>query len=85
MNVGVDFSDALLPQAVGCCSLITGSASALKAIGVLAWFCLRIRPSVLNKFPIYLKALYESDGEVVDEATIKAWHANVEGKKTVFS
>ena len=46
----------------------------LKTIGVLAWFCLRVRPSVCNKFPLYLKALYESDNEVVDEVAIKLWH-----------
>ena len=34
----------------------------------------RIRPTVMNKFPLYLKALYESDAEIVDEAAIKAWH-----------
>ena len=48
----------------------------LKTIGVLAWFCLRVRPSVCNKFPLYLKALYESDNEVVDEVAIKLWHTS---------
>ena len=52
---------------------------AFQAIGVLAWFCVKIRPSVLNKFPLYLKALYESDLELVDESAIKAWHTSAAG------
>ena len=34
----------------------------------------------MNKFPLYLKALYESDAEVVDEAAIKAWHTAASGE-----
>jgi hypothetical protein len=40
----------------------------------------RIRPTVMNKFPLYLKALYESDAEVVDEAAIKSWHTGAAGE-----
>ena len=84
VKVGVDFTDALLPLAVEQCSVVndpthTSAGKALAAIGVLAWFCTKIRPSVSNKFPLYLKALYESDNEVVDEVAIKAWHAATKG------
>jgi hypothetical protein len=34
----------------------------------------------MNKFPLYLKALYESDAEVVDEAAIKSWHTGAAGE-----
>jgi hypothetical protein len=40
----------------------------------------RIRPTVMNKFPLYLKALYESDAEMVDEAAIKSWHTGAAGE-----
>ena len=98
IKVGVDFTDALLPTAIEICSAVTdtdtntahthkqgSNSKALAAIGVLAWFCVKIRPSVLNKFPLYLKALYESDNEVVDEVVIKAWHAAVEGNIIILN
>ena len=98
IKVGVDFTDALLPTAIEICSAVTdtdtntahthkqgSNSKALAAIGVLAWFCVKIRPSVLNKFPLYLKALYESDNEIVDEVVIKAWHAAVEGNIIILN
>lgn len=73
LRLAAEFTDAALPSAVIECSASRGSP--MKIIGTLCWVCLRLRPAVANRFPLYLKAIYETDGEPVDEATIKAWHA----------
>eukprot|EP00596_Hydrurales_sp_CCMP1899_P009618 CAMPEP_0119034286 /NCGR_PEP_ID=MMETSP1177-20130426/1284_1 /TAXON_ID=2985 /ORGANISM="Ochromonas sp, Strain CCMP1899" /LENGTH=1580 /DNA_ID=CAMNT_0006991613 /DNA_START=41 /DNA_END=4783 /DNA_ORIENTATION=- len=77
IRISVDYSDAGLPAIIETCSYVgAGEGASLRIIGALAWFCLRLRPSVVNKFPMFLKGLYESDLEALDEATIKAWYTN---------
>jgi len=73
VRLAVEFTDAAVPAAVADCSAAAGKP--LKVIGVLAWVVLRLRPAAEKRMPLYLKALYESDSEPVDEATIKAWYA----------
>jgi eIF4-gamma/eIF5/eIF2-epsilon len=81
IRLGSEFKDDLVAPAVADSSAARGSP--LKVIGALAWVCLRMKPDISKKFPIYMKALYEMDNEPVDEATIKAWHACAAGSPEV--
>eukprot|EP01034_Spumella_vulgaris_P027120 gene27121-33797_t len=49
------------------------AGSPQRVIGVLMWFVLKIQPTVANRFPVFLKVLY--DENALSEEVIREWHA----------
>ena len=64
IRLGVDWSDAGVPMAVadsGPAQVQEPGSAKLRALGVLCWLCLRLRPTAASRFPLYLKGKWGYD------------------------